>query len=145
MAGCYHGGWLEWHTRGWEGGQGLEITCWWGSLEPLCKHGWNENKVGCFFSSFGDLYGIQAQHYRLSCMLPFRKAPQCRRLGPQGDSVLALCTAATLSSVAFLQWGYKGWQKKNDRRIVIIEGGNTWYDSSELEWQYLFLIEIIGP
>lgn len=79
LAGEGHGGW--------EGGQGLEITCWLGSLEPLCKHGWNENKVCVLFwfflFFFGDLYSIQAQHCKLSCMVAFRKAPQCRRLGPQ--------------------------------------------------------------
>lgn len=78
------------HT-GWEGGRGLEITCRWGSLEPLCKHGWNGNKVVLFFFFilffsfffFRDLYGVQAQHCRLSCTFPFRKAPQCRRSGPR--------------------------------------------------------------
>lgn len=70
-----------------EGGKGLEITCRWGSLQPLCQHGWNENKVMwlvlLFFFFFGDLYGVQAQHCRLSCTLPFRKAPQSRRWGPR--------------------------------------------------------------
>lgn len=124
MAGEGHGG------R--EGGRGLEITCGWGSLEPLCKHGWNENKVGFFyfFFFFGDLYGIQAQHCRLSCTLPFRKAAQCRRSGPRVRFSTGFVHGADLlCQLYFCTAAIKGGKKK----IVIIGGKNSWHNRSELE------------
>lgn len=100
-------------TRGWEGGQGLEITCWWGSLEPLCKHGRNENKVGCFFFFLWRPVWHPSTTLQAELHAPFQKGTTVQEIGSTRLIQCWLCAQQPLStSVVFLQWGYKVWPKK---------------------------------
>jgi len=115
-----------------EGGRGLEITCWWGSVEPLCKHCWNENKVVGVFFFF--LLWRPVRHpsttLQAEVLAAFQKGTTVQEIRPMSLIQYWLCAWSRPSmSVIFLLCGHKEWKK----RIVIVGGGNSWYNSSELE------------
>lgn len=130
------------HT-GWEGGRGLEITCRWGSLEPLCKHGWNGNKVVLFFFIilFFSFFFLQRPVWSPSTTLqaelhtPFQKGTTVQEIGPTSPIQCWLCVRRRPSaSVVFLHCGHKEWEKKKEKKRVVIVGEGKIAGIIALNW-----------
>lgn len=104
-----------------EGGKGLEITCRWGSLQPLCQHGWNENKVMwlvlLFFFFLWRPVRRPSTTLQAELHAPFQKGTTEQEMGPTSPIQCWLCARCRPSAlVGFLHCGHKEWKKKEGKK-----------------------------